>query len=396
MVPDPGLTLPLRAYTHDRGGFEAVRDRNVLIYWPHGFGDWVHLSYILPLLEPSNRYWITRFGSDNVSVFDGARGVTPVYLGGHATHEGDRHASGLRHFGIRYEDVCGDELSFCMPDPLTALCKRERIDTLLWTWYPETHGAVSYPFHSKPRHLLRHLVSAARCATLPLDAALPSVLSFDTPPWLDAWVRFQLRDLLDCTSARLCLVGRNGYTSTGKNWGHLFREDLPPSSRREGEECRDFMRLLLRHDSRWRFLAIEDRLFSGDDTVRAHDWRCQSYAELFGTPDSASIPYGLIMKSLLKQADLVVGVPAGPLHLAMAHPDPPPTVGIWIEHHPSWYDEPKQDSIHLIGRNVVDRGLASRPGSLVEAGALRYRAIWTESRIITGEQALGAVRLLGI
>ena len=75
-------TRSMRLCTHDRGDFASIRKENVLIYWPHGFGDLVGLGYVLPLLEPSNRYWITRFGDDYLSVMDGSEYVTPVFVGG--------------------------------------------------------------------------------------------------------------------------------------------------------------------------------------------------------------------------------------------------------------------------------------------------------------------------
>ena len=34
----------LPAVREDRGRFAALRDARVLIYWPHGFGDWVHFG----------------------------------------------------------------------------------------------------------------------------------------------------------------------------------------------------------------------------------------------------------------------------------------------------------------------------------------------------------------
>ena len=55
--PAPMQTRPYecRVFRSAEDGFENVRNAAVLIYWPHGFGDFVFLSTILPLLEPSNR-----------------------------------------------------------------------------------------------------------------------------------------------------------------------------------------------------------------------------------------------------------------------------------------------------------------------------------------------------
>ena len=46
---------PVRAMREDRGRFAALRDARVLIYWPHGLGDWVHFGAIAPLLEAIER-----------------------------------------------------------------------------------------------------------------------------------------------------------------------------------------------------------------------------------------------------------------------------------------------------------------------------------------------------
>ena len=73
--------LQMRVFRERLEGFGQVRDTGVLIYWPHGFGDFVFLATILPFLEPSNRYFITRFGDNNTAVFDGCELLTPLYLG---------------------------------------------------------------------------------------------------------------------------------------------------------------------------------------------------------------------------------------------------------------------------------------------------------------------------
>ena len=91
---------PLRAFSQDRSDFTSVRDSNVLIYFRHGFGDWVTLSYILPLLNQSNRYWITRFGDDYTSVMEGSNFVTPLYLGSNSIMCDDGRSYYNQHFGL--------------------------------------------------------------------------------------------------------------------------------------------------------------------------------------------------------------------------------------------------------------------------------------------------------
>ena len=207
------------------------------------------------------------------------------------------------------------------------------------------------------------------------------------------WVEARLKAHLGFGEYKLCLIGRTGYTATGKNWGHRWREEMPDGKRIEGEECRDFMRLMIKKDRKWCFLIMEDGLFVGDNTLRDVGLNAFSYAELFGVVGSGSLPFGLVLKSLVNFADLMVGVPAGPFHLAMAKSELP-TIGIWTEHFPSWYDEPKAASVHIISKNVVEQHLDVRPGSFVEKEDLRFRLIHTETRVIEGEQVLNAAEQL--
>jgi hypothetical protein len=101
------------------------------------------------------------------------------------------------------------------------------------------------------------------------------------------------------------------------------------------------------------------------------------------------MPFAVVMKSLLNLASLSIGVPTGPFHLSMAKPGLP-TVGIWIEHLPAWYDEPKSDSIHVIGRSVYDR-MAALPGCFISRAGLYYRTIASDTPTISGELAMAAV-----
>ena len=241
--------------------------------------------------------------------------------------------------------------------------------------------------------MLRHLVSPERLATLDLNRALPSALNFAAPDFVRTWVEARLRSFAGWNGSKLGIIVRNGYTSAGKNWGHQWREDLPDGCQREGEECRDFLRLMHARDPGWRFVVMEDRLFSGDDTVRDHALNCMSYAELFGALSESGPPFALTAKALLQVAELVIGIPAGPFHLAMAQPGVP-TIGLWIEHAPSWCDEPKAASLHLVGRNVWNGEAAARPGTFEKQGELEFRARRLDSRIIPGEAVLSAVEEL--
>lgn len=134
-------------------------------------------------------------------------------------------------------------------------------------------------------------------------------------------------------------------------------------------------------------------MFEGEHTLRDGTLHAYSFAELFGVSGSPGIPFGLLMKALINLADLVVGVPAGPYHLSMAKLEVP-TIGIWTEHLPGWFDEPKPASMHVVSRNVRDHGLDRRPGSIADSADLEFRLMFVNTRIITGEQAVEAVEAL--
>lgn len=386
-------SFPMRVFTHDRGDFRSLRGANVLIYWPHGFGDCVFFSYILPLLSTENRYWISHFGDDSVALYEGCSYASPLYIGSNSPMNSDGAAFASAHFGLRYESINGGVQLLSMPHSLAVNCARLKIDTLLWSDHPETYGAVGFPYHSKARLLIPHLGDERQLSQVALDQPLASALDFSIPPWLAKWVEARLQSFAGLGERRLCVISRNGYTSTGKNWGHQWREDLPGSTGKEGQECREFMRLLLQKDPNWVFLIMEDHLFEGDQTVCSHDLRAYSYAQLFGSVGGAAPPFGLVLRAILDLAALVVGVPTGPFHLAMAKPGLP-TVGLWIEHMPCWYDEPKEISRHLVSRNVVDRGFLKRPGSFESIKGLHYKIRWLDSRIIPAEAVMQAVEEL--
>ena len=71
-----------------------------------------------------------------------------------------------------------------------------------------------------------------------------------------------------------------------------------------------------------------ERIFTGMNTVCDAALECVCCADLFGDAALSSPPFALVLKALLHFADLAVGVPAGPYHLAMAKPGLP-TIGLW-------------------------------------------------------------------
>jgi len=375
--------------SHDRGDFQSVQNANVLVYWPHGFGDWVFLSVILPLLECSNRYWVTRFGDDTTALFERSSFAAPMYCGTNSPHCSDGGDFRNAHFGLRYDDCDGRWASLQLPTALYRACDDQEIDCLLWSSNPETHGETGFPFHTKGRGVLRDLARCDEALMIRLAKPLPSSISFEVDAWVTRWVEARLQSFGGFGERKLCIISRNGYTGIDKNWGHIAREDMPAGKQREGEECRDFMRLMLTHDRKWMFLLMEDTLAEGDDTLRSEDLHAYSYAQLFTSPAGGAPPFALVLKALINLAELAVGVPTGPYHLAMVKPELP-TVGIWIAHLPDWYDEPKSNAVHLVSRNVVDRGFDRRPGSNIDLPDYCHKKRFLGTRVVNGTDVLDA------
>lgn len=380
----------MRIFSEYQGDFKKVCGANVLIYFPHGLGDWVMFSYILPLLNSSNRYFMTRFGDDYTSVMEGSPACRPVYTGQNNVHCSDGADFGNIHFGINYDIIDGEEQTLDLPISVYNLCVQEKIDTLLWVVFPEPGGWNQYPFHNKSRFQIPLLVQVDQLNELNLNAPLQSSICFNVAPWLQGYVESRLASCLGLSGRRLCLISRTGYTSVGKNWGHLWREEQFGGVAPEGEECRDFMRLMLRKDPDWAFLSMESILFYGDATLRSEELHCATFADIFGVTSEGPIPFALILKAVMNVADLSIGVPTGPYELSLAKPDLP-TVGIWLEHCPSWYDEPREGSVNVVGKNVREHHLHDRPGSFERVADLDYHVRWCDTHRITGEQAFAAV-----
>jgi hypothetical protein len=383
----------VRAFQRLGRRLSRLSDTNVLIYFPHGFGDWIHFSHILSLLEQTNQYYITRFGDDTVSLMDGCIGVTPFYLGtaSHQCAYGGLFSN--RHFGMDLKQIHGEPIELNFPLSLHATCVEHSINALLTLPFIDVVGYRAFPYHTKARALLTSLIPPDDPRFIALSAALPCPINFDVPTMIQQFVENRLINFLGLGIRKLCLISRGGYTTPEKFWGRLWRDEVSGCTLSEGEECRDFMRLMLAKDPDWIFLSMEDRIFEGDDTLSSDEIQCVSYAQVFGSIGGTGLPFGLVMKALVNIADLCVGVPSGPYHLSMVKPDLP-CIGIWTNQFPSWYDEPKEDSIHVISKNVVEKGYMDRPGSFTEMGGLKYDCRFVDTRRITGEQVMAAAEEL--
>jgi hypothetical protein len=354
-------TLRVPAVREDRGRFAALRGKRVLIYWPHGFGDWVTFGAIAPLLEPTNAYAITRFGDDFVSLMEGNATVEPLFSGVRAPNDGT--SRGTRHFGLNLKRCDGRTASLELPPPLDAATARFGPEVLLWTDYPETEGRTPYPFHTKARNLVRLLVAPERLAGLDLAAPLSNGIDFSAPQATQQRLDERLRDFVP-PGSRLAVISRSGRTAARKNWG-------------DGSEARALVGEMRRQSPQWRFISMDDEAL-GDGVV--------GFRRLFGDLDE---PFARLYKALSNRVDLFVGIPAGPLHFTLARGGVP-TVGLWIAHHPDWYDEPNPAAIHLVGRYVRDRAFERRPATTSKPPRLQHRLEYLDTHAIPAEAVAAA------
>jgi hypothetical protein len=349
----------------DRGRFADLRDARVLIYWPHGLGDWVHLSAIAPLLEQSNAYAITRFGDDYVSVMEGNHYLTPLFSGVRAT--GDGSDRGARHLGVTLDQCNGRRITLALPEPLDEAVLRFAPEALLWTDYPETEGKTAYPFHTKARNVARLLVRSERLSGFDLSQPLPSTIDFSVSQELQHRVDERLARFAPAGS-RIAVISRAGVTAARKNWG-------------DGSEAAALRRALRGRDARWRFVSMDA---DGPDDATA------TFRALF---DDLHEPFARLFKALLARVELAVAVPAGPLHVALSRGGIP-VVGLWLAHHPDWYDEPNPSAIHLVGRYVRDRGFDRRPATTTKPPSLQHRLQYLDTADVPAEAVLAAVETL--
>lgn len=348
-------TLRLPVYDERGGAFARLRNERVLIYWPHGLGDFVHLGYVLPLLERSNAYFITRFGDDFVHLYDGARGVGPIYSGVRAVGFGE--TQGARHLGITWKRIRNDAMEVHLPEPLAQRVRAANVTALLYTDYPDPAGRRAYPFQTKARALVEKLAPHVRAVDV--DRPLRSALAFDAPPEVKARVEARLRSWI-ARGEHLYLVAPGGHTNAAKVW---------PS-----QHVAAFERDLRAHDPRGRMLLIEEK----------------ALGERFGDLD---VPFAHLLVTLIRACRAFVGVGAGPLHAALAMRSAP-AVGIWLAHHPDWFDESYDGALHLTGPLVTARRYDRRAASRTTPLHLRARTIAFPRHVPTADDVWRALRLL--
>jgi hypothetical protein len=361
-MTNQNASLLLPAVREDRGRFASLRNERALIYWPHGFGDWVTFGGVAPLLEPSNAYAITRFGDDYVSVMEGNEYAEPLFSG--VPTPGDGSEFGAPHLGLALRRCDGRRVRVDLPAPLATRVQAFRPSVLLWTDYPETEGRTAYPFHTKARNLARLLVPAERLASFDLARPLKSALDFTPAPEIAQLVDARLAQFAP-PGTRLGVISRSGVTAARKNWG--------------APEAQAFVAAMARAPGNWRFITMD-----GEDLGAG----VAGFQTLFG---DLGEPFARVYKGVAARTDLFVGIPAGPLHFALARGGAP-TVGLWLAHHPDWYDEPNPDAIHLVGRYVRDRGFDRRPATTTKPASLQHRMQYLDTHAISAEAVVEAAR----
>ncbi|GAC1502000.1 MAG: hypothetical protein NVS1B14_06600 [Vulcanimicrobiaceae bacterium] len=329
------MRMRYRVFGERDRGFQTLRGTRVLIYWPHGLGDWVHLSTIIPMLEPSNQYFITRFGDDYVAAFDGHATVAPLFSGVHRISDGSDF--GAKHFGLDHRHVRGRTMELQCPPPFDRTFAQAGIEAVLYTDYPERAGRSRFPFHTKARLLAKSLVAPERLEQFDLTQPLKNTLDFSVSAVTQNAVDARLRTLMG-PADKLCVLATAGHTNARKNW--------------PAPEAERFVQRFASLDPCWKFLNLD-----------------KDFGPLFAGLD---LPFARAYRALLARTHLFVGVPAGPLHVAMARADVP-MVGIWLAHHPDWYDEPNSNALHLVGEFVYRSKFDRRAASVTKPAALRHR-----------------------
>ncbi len=366
----PSTVLP--AYNERSGRFARLRGERIAIYWPHGFGDWIHFGTIAPMLSPENVYAIFRLGDDYSALYSGAQPVGSFPSGVRSLADGS--ALGARHLGLNWKRLSGKRERIALPGELPSAFADFAPTALLYTDYPEPEGRYAFPFHTKARALARSLVEESRLSRFDLARPLPQSLQFTVSPELqrrfdDALARYiSPRD-------RLLLVAVGGHTFPGKNW---------PS-----EDARAFVELLAMRDPRMRVILLDPL---GDPDDGWHE-RCNIVSFRSVVADFNE-PFAALFLALTARLHACIGVPSGPLHAISARADIP-LVGLWFAHYPTWYDEPNPLALHLVGRRPIARGFHLRPASTSLPTTLAYRIETVDSERISPERVLDALARVG-
>lgn len=365
--------IELPVFSDDGRRFGSVTNRRVLIYWPHGFGDFVHFSFVVPLLEPTNAYYLTRFGDDFVHLYDEGERVLPLFSGTRALGNGTALGA-CAHFGLDLDHPPDGLTALDVPEPLHSRIVEQAIDAVLVCRYPEMTGRIPYPWHTKARYLASRIVAPARFSAVDLSQPLRSSLAFRAPVAPAARIETRLREWVG-PGAHCYVLSAGGHTQLDKVWPE--------------REIVAFAQEVHARDPRARVVTIDERT---SDAIGRERGLAPTTTDLFGDLD---LPFAHVLVTLVRAAHAYVGVASGPLHAAIAMGGCP-TVGVWLAHWPEYYDEPSSETIHLVGPAVYRKGLDRRLGarSKAQAGVLPYRIEAFRERAPSSTDALDALQQL--
>ncbi|HVA28184.1 MAG TPA: hypothetical protein VNF68_08395, partial [Candidatus Baltobacteraceae bacterium] len=172
--------------------------------------------------------------------------------------------------------------------------------------------------------------------------------TFRVPEATRVRIEARLREFVE-PGAHLYLVAPGGHTNVAKSWPRACVEEFE-----EG---------LSGFDARGRTLVVDE----------------VSLRERFGDLD---VPFAHLLITLVNASRAFVGAAAGPLHAALAM-HACPVVGIWLAHHPDWYDELNLESIHLTGPLVASKRLEMRKATATKPPGVRARTVAFPQRIPT-------------
>ena len=361
-----------RVYRDEGGIFAQLRHRRILIYWPHGLGDAVHLGYILPTLDPSNRYYISRYGDDYVALFAGDTIAQPLYTGIRSTHNDFGASARDLHLGIPYKSVHGQLATLMLTPTLAKQLKELEIEDILWTDYPDPAGRRAYPYHTKARSLIAALAPETCRTHLATTLRLPTSLSFEPDPEIAAAIDMELQDA-GLADHSICAIQSGGHTNPAKGWPEL--------------ECRAWAEEFCRLYPNWHAVFLD--LSKGEPAPTDLTGRMHGMSDLFHVV-LQHYPYAAVLKAFLSRVQLMVGIPAGPFHLAMAFGHIP-CVGLWYAHHPLWYDEWHPRARHCVSRRVANLGYESARATQSVPSQYHERLWRYETLALSSEAIFAAV-----
>jgi hypothetical protein len=386
-------TLPIRWGDYPRplacsyAEIRQLHDATIVIYFPHGLGDWVMFNNIARFFTcNNNKIYITRFGDDYVSLQDGSPYLHPVYTGINNVHCNDGADYARHHFHFHLPDS-PIKTTVAMAEKLREI----KCTHICFSGFPEVGGGSRGPlFHSKPRAIMRALYSQLTAAEQDaLRRPLSSAVNTHANSFITALVATSLRNFTPYdANTKLVVITRYGLTSIGKNWGHLFRSGKYPN---EGDECREFIAICRRKNPNTIFVSMEHEGVVGASSLVDHANNVFSFSELFNNKKfgNFSAPFTAVLAALLRLTDIHVGCPTGASGVATLFPNVR-NILLWLELFPSWYFEPTNNTLNVISKNQLERR-RNQPGSFDAAGEIIYKNVYTDTENITGEAVFNLI-----